>query len=375
MTATRMTRRQFLGRSGVALGGLALGPALLAACGDGGGGGGGRRLHVANWPLYIDEETVPAFRKETGIAVRYTEEINDNVEYFAKIQPLLSRGDRIDPDIIVLTGWMADRLIRLGWVQRLPLDDIPNRRNLRADLRNPVWDPTGAYSLPWQSGMTGIAYNRKEAGRDLTSVGDLFDPAFKGRIGMLSEMRDTIGLLMNYTGADQTKPTFEAAKPAFALLEKAKNEGQIRAFTGNDYQDDLVSGNIVATIGWSGDVAQLALEKPELRFVIPKEGGNVWSDVMLIPKGARNVAEAAAWMNYVYDPAHAARITASVQYVPPVEGVREELRKMGGDAARLADSPFLFPDDATLARLKAFGPLSEEEEQRFEEEFSRITGV
>jgi spermidine/putrescine transport system substrate-binding protein len=373
------TRRQFLGRSGLAVGGLALGPALLAACGGDdktstGGGGGKKELYVANWITYIDSKSVGLFETQTGIKTKYTTEYNDNNEYFAKIQPLLGQGKTIDPDIIVPSSWMASRLIALGWVDKLPLDQVPNAGNVRDDLVKPAWDPAGEYTLPWQTGITGIAYNRKVAGRDLTSVNDLLDPAFKGKIGMLTELRDTIGLLMLATDADPGKPSFDAAGPALEKLEKAVKDGQIRSFTGNDYQDDLVAGDFVACIGWSGDVAQLALDDPNLKFVIPDEGGMSWADTMVMPKGTVNTDSVAKWIDFVYDPVNAARITAEVQYVSPVKGVAGELKKLGGDAAALADNTLIFPDDATLGNLHTFGPLSDEDEQKLDEEFSRITG-
>ena len=372
-----MTRRQFLARSG-ALGaaGLSL-PALLAACGSDGGSASG--LFFENWPLYIDPTegdlvgTVDRFIEATGIDMKYTEAYNDNNEYFAKIQPILGAGKTIDPDIIAPTSWMAGRLIGLGWMEKLPLADIPNAANLEDGFKNPTWDPTGEYSLPWQAGMAGIAYNMEATGREIKSVADLFDPAFKGRIGMLSEMRDTIGLILMGEGIDpSTITTFDEAAPAFEKLEKAKADGQIRAFTGNDYTDDLVAGNFAACIGWSGDVVQLSAENENVKFVIPEEGGTRWADVMLIPKGAKNAANAAQWMNFVYDPEQAAQITAYVTYMSPVKGVREILAQ--SDPA-LAENPLIFPDEATNSRLRAFAQLSEDEEIKFDEAFASITGA
>ncbi len=385
-TTLRWSRRQFLIRSG-ALGaaGLSL-PTILAACGgdDGGdaggggeGGGGAATLFFENWPAYIDEETVGLFSEAAGDDLRYTEAINDNNEYFAKIQPILGRGDSIDPDIVALTGWMAARLIRLEWVQRLPLDQIPNAANLRDDLVNPTWDPTGEYTLPWQTGMTGIAYNLDATGREIGSVQDLFDPALKGKIGMLLEMRDTVGLLLLGNGIDPAQvSTFDDAAPAFDQLEKAKSDGQIRQFTGNDYLDDLSTGNFACTIGWSGDVLQLSLDNPSVRFVIPEEGGMSWADAMLWMRGSEQRDSVAAWMDYVYDPVNAARIAGFVQYPPPVKGVQEELAKSDDpEIAALAESPLLFPDQDTAARLHGFANLSEDVEAEYDEAFSQITGA
>jgi spermidine/putrescine transport system substrate-binding protein len=390
-----LSRRTFLAGSGLLGAGVALGgSAFLAACGgsssDGGGaspttatgstgstGGTSGSLFFENWPAYIDSETVAAFRADTGIDFKYTEAFNDNNEYFAKVQPVLSKGKSIGPDILAPTFWMASRFIGLGWAQKLPLAKIPNATNLRDDLVKPSFDPTGEFTLPWQTGMTGIAYNEKVTGRPLDSVNDLFDPAFKGKVGMLLEMRDTVGLTMLSLGLDPSSvQTFDQAKPAFDKLDTAKSDGQIRAFTGNDYLDDLSQGNFAVCTAWSGDVLQLSKDNPDVKFAIPKEGGMSWYDTMLWVTGSDAIPDdVAAWMNYVYDPAHAARITAEVQYISPVKGVRDELVKMGGDAAALADSPLLFPDAATLDRLHTFANLGEDEEAKFDEAFSAITGA
>ena len=382
-----LTRRQFLGRAGAFAGAVAIGPSVLSACGgdddDGGasggnGGSGGNRLVISNWPLYIDPTeggvtgSVDLFREETGIDISYSEDFNDNNEFFAKIQPDLAAGNVIEQDIIVPTYWLAQRLIDLGWVDELPLDEIPNASNVVAEFENPSWDPEGRYSLPWQAGITGIAYNIDAAGRELTSMDDLFDPAFRGKIGFLSEMRDSIGLLMLADGADPANPMFADAEASFARLEEAKGNGQIRAFTGNDYQDDLVAGNFVACVAWSGDVAQLSLDEPALRFVVPESGGMRWADVMLMPKGAPNRSSAAEWMNYCYDPVNAARIAAWVTFISPVEGVQEELAA-DPETEALAENPLMFPDDAMNANLTVFGALDEDAEAEFDARFAEIT--
>ena len=381
---TPMNRREFLIRSGLmGMGAMSL-PAILAACGGSdtssdttaAAGGGDRSLFFENWPAYIDEETVKLFTAATGIQMKYTEAYNDNNEYFAKVQPFLAKGDRIEPDLIAPTFWMASRYGKLGGAQKLPLDRIPNAANLRADLKNPAWDPNGEYSLPWQTGVAGIAYNKKATGRDLGSVADLFDPAFKGKIGMLTEMRDTIGLILMGEGKNiESLSTFDEAAVGFDKLEKAKSDGQIRSFTGNDYMDDLNAGNFAACVAWSGDVVQLSRDNPDVKFVIPEEGGTSWYDTMIWVAGSENSDAVAEWINWCYDPVNAARITAYVAYMSPVAGVKDELVKLGGDAAALAESPLLFPDEATLSRLQTWGPLSEEEEAKFDEAFAKITGA
>ncbi|MCS5700995.1 spermidine/putrescine ABC transporter substrate-binding protein [Cyanobium sp. FGCU-52] len=370
-------RRRFLRQAVLAGGAAALGPALLAACRSG-GGDRKRRLVISNWPLYIDPTkdgvpgTVDRFRKQTGIEVSYSEDQNDSVAFFAKIQPVLAAGRPIVQDLFVTPYWLAERLIRLGWADPLPLDGVANASRLIPSLRKPSWDPSGRFTLPWQSGITGIAYNIEATGRPLTSVDDLFDPRLKGKVGFLTEMRDTMGMLMLADGKDITRPSYAAAEPSFARLEQAKKDGQIRAFTGNDYQDDLLAGNFAACVAWSGDVAQLALEQPKLRFLVPPTGTTLWADVMVMPKGAPHRQEAAEWLKFVYDPATAARIAAAVKYISPVAGVQEVLARTPATAA-LARNPLMFPDREMEARLRVFGPLASGEEARFDERFASIT--
>ncbi|MDA0215647.1 MAG: spermidine/putrescine ABC transporter substrate-binding protein, partial [Cyanobacteria bacterium] len=343
-----------------------------------GNGNGSGELVMSTFPLYIDPDapgapgSVSRFRRDTGIQLRYLEDINDTRQFFARIRPQLAAGRPLVQDLMVLPSWMAQRLIGLGWLEPLPLAQVPNIRNLVPYLANPPWDPQQRYSLPWQSGIAGIAYNIKATGRELARIDDLFDPALRGRVSALLEMRDTMGLLMLADGQDISQPTWAAAQPSFARLEQARKDGQIRRFTGNDYQNDLLAGNLAACIGWSGDVAQLVLEQPDLRFVVPESGGVLWSDVMLMPKGAQHRREAAAWMNWVYEPVEAARIAAAVQYISPVVGVRQQLAKDPATAA-LAANELMFPDGAMQQRLHSFGPLSESEEARWEERFASIT--
>lgn len=382
-----LPRRTVLRRLALSAGGALALPGLIA-CGSKGGRGRGAgdgkegkgQLRISNWPLYIDPSrdgvpgSVERFQRATGIAVRYSEDQNDAAAFFAKIQPELAAGRTLEPDLFVTPYWMAQRLIDLGWLEPLPLAEVPNRGLLQPELRQPSWDPSGRFSLPWQSGITGIAYNLDATGRELQDIDDLFDPKLRGKVGFLTEMRDSVGLLMLADGEDIRRPTLGAAEGAFRRLEKAKADGQIRAFTGNDYQDDLLAGNFAACVAWSGDVAQLALEQPKLRFVVPRSGGVLWADVMVMPRGARHQSEAAAWMNFVYDPPQAARITAAVHYISPVRGVQAILAANPA-TARLSTSPLLFPDAAQRERLQVFGPLSAQEEARFDERFAAIVGA
>ena len=380
LPSSQSGRRLFLQRLAATAAGVVLAPTLLQACkGSGSGNGNGSgELVMSTFPLYIDPDapgapgSVSRFRRDTGIQLRYLEDINDTRQFFARIRPQLAAGRPLVQDLMVLPSWMAQRLIGLGWLEPLPLAQVPNISNLVPYLANPPWDPQQRYSLPWQSGIAGIAYNIKATGRELVRIDDLFDPALRGRVSALLEMRDTMGLLMLADGQDISQPTWAAAQPSFARLEQARKDGQIRRFTGNDYQNDLLAGNLAACIGWSGDVAQLVLEQPDLRFVVPESGGVLWSDVMLMPKGAQHRREAAAWINWVYEPVEAARIAAAVQYISPVVGVRQQLAKDPATAA-LAANELMFPDGAMQQRLHSFGPLSESEEARWEERFASIT--
>jgi len=373
-----LSRRQFLGRTAAAAGGLAFGSSFLAACkgkeggGAAGGGSATKVVRVSNWPLYIDAKTVPDFEAATGIKVEYTEDINDNNEYFAKIDEPLKRSQSIDREIVVLTDWMAGRLITLGYTA--PLDDskFPNKANLVDNLRDVSFDPGRKYSVPWLSGMTGVGYNPKKTGRELTSMNDIFDPKFKGQVTMLTEMRDTLGLIMLANGADPANCTKADAEKACARIKKARESGHIRAFTGNDYAEDLAAGNIAVAIAWSGDIQGLAADNPDLRWIAPKEGAMLYSDNMLIPKTSDRQDLAMAWINYCYDPAHSAQIVAAAPYISAVKGAGDELAKIAPD---LAKSSLVNPPDDLRARLHVFRALSDAEDTEFNKIFQDAIGA
>ncbi len=381
-----VSRRQFMTRSGLAIGGALIAPQLLAACGGGDGDDASANgVYFENWPEYIDTgkdgsvsapgTSLALFTKETGIPIKYVETFNDNNEFFAKVQPLLSAGKPIGPNVVAPTYWMAARMLDLGWLEKLPFEKIPNSKNLVPNLQKPPSDPTGEYSLPWQAGTTGVACNLKATGgKEVKSIDDLWDPALKGKVTVVTEMRDTIGLIAMSLGIDiSTANTYEQYKPAFDMLKKQVDSGQIRQFTGNEYVGPLEDGSTAACIAWSGDV--LGMKNPDVTYSIPEAGGTLWFDTMVIPKGASNSDDVAKWMNFVYDPENAARITTAVRFFSPVQGVQEVLRSKGGEDAALADNPLLFPDDATKARLHTFANLSDEEEQKMDEAFSKISGA
>ena len=387
-------RRQFLKYLGVAAAAVGAGP-LLAACGDdimtttGGAGGLTTEFTFANWPFYIDPggedsffetSTIDDFKAATGITVNYVEEINDNVEWFGKVQGQLAAGQVIGRDLAALTDWMADRFIRLGWLETLDKSLIPNAVNLVDALKAPSFDPTRDYTLPWQSGLTALAYDPANTGRELTSINDIFDPAFAGRVTMLSEANDTIGLVMLGMGLEPSTATLDQAQAANDKIRQYVANGHIRRFTGNDYGEDLLNGNVWVAFAWSGDVIQLQLDNPDLRFLVPQEGLMLWSDNMLIPKGSVNKAAAETFMNYVYDPQHAAKIESYVNYICPVKGAQDAMRQMGtdlGDAdlAALAEDPLIFPTEADLAETHIFRALPPDEREQFDTMFSETIGA
>jgi spermidine/putrescine transport system substrate-binding protein len=362
----RMTREELL-RRGVGAGALVAFPSLLAACGggddEGGEAAGGdevkKVLNFANWPLYIDIDeqtkkrpTLEAFTQQTGIKVNYFEEINDNAEYFAKVQGPLAQGRGIDRDIFVFTdnSRFPGLLVSEGWVQKLDKELIPNISNLIDAQASPPFDPDREYSLPWQSGMTGIAWNEDETG-PVESIEQLFeDPKLKGKVSMLMELADSVGLVMLANGDDPAKVTDDTFQKAVDRVQGAVDSGQVIRFTGNDFAQPLTRGELAASVAWSGDMIQLLADNPKLKWAVPADGGMIWTDNMFIPTGG-SVATASTYMNYVYDPAVAAKIAAYVNYVPPVKGAKEELLKIDPE---IANNTLIIPDDELLARMHQY---------------------
>ncbi|MEV7793752.1 spermidine/putrescine ABC transporter substrate-binding protein [Streptomyces sp. NPDC087512] len=388
-----LTRRSLLRAS--ATGALTLGGlGTLSACGIPAAGKteGGvssedrsakeRKVVFSNWTEYMDVDesgrrhpTLEAFTKRTGIRVTYTEDINDNSEFFGKIQPQLAAGQDPGRDIVVLTDWLAARLIRLGWVQKLDPANLPHAfTNLSPQFRNPDWDPGRAYSYPWQGISTVIAYNKKALdGIEVKSVSDLLDnPKLKGRVGFLTEMRDSIGMMLLDMGKDPARFTDDDYDAAVARLQKGVDSGQIRRFTGNDYTSDLTKGDFAACLAWAGDVVQLKADSPDVDFVIPDSGYLTSSDNMLIPNRARHKTNAERLIDYYYEPGPAAELAAYINFVCPVDGVKDELAKLDEDAA---NNPLIIPDKAMQAKSHAFRSLSAKEETAYEEKFAKLTGA
>jgi spermidine/putrescine transport system substrate-binding protein len=364
-----ITRKQLLRRGAAGVTVLSL-PGLLAACGGGGGGDGGDGgelkdvLNFSNWELYIDTPstrkaagltgptTLQQFTAKTGIKVNYYEDVNDNPGYFAKVQGRLSRGDGIDRDIIVSTD--NDRFlgeyISNDWALKLDKSLIPNISNLIDAQARPPFDANRDYTLPWFSGMDGIAWN-EDLTDPVTSVTQLLeDPKLKGRVGVWNSMGDTLGLVMLENGDDPAKVTDASFDRAMAVVQKAQDAGQIRRFYGNDYAQPLATGDLAASMAWSGDI--FGLQVPKVKWGIPEKGGIIWTDNMLIPL-AGSVSTASTYMNFVYDPKIAAELALGAGYISSVKGVREEAAKLDPNAV---DNTLVFPTDEMFSQMHQNDP-------------------
>ncbi|MFB8393319.1 polyamine ABC transporter substrate-binding protein [Streptomyces yangpuensis] len=389
-----LTRRSLLRASGVGaltLGGLS----TLAGCGippakrEGGTAAASddhsdreKEINFSNWTEYMDTSedeksrpTLEEFTKRTGIKVEYTEDINDNVEFFGKVKPQLAAGQDTGRDLIVVTDWLAARIIRLGWAQKLDAAHLPHAyANLSPQFRSPDWDPGRAYSYPWTGISTVIAYNEKATeGRKVDSVTQMLDdPSLKGRVGFLTEMRDSVGMTLLDQGKNPASFTDADFDEAVGRLQKGVDKNQIRRFTGNDYTSDLDKGDLAACLAWAGDVIQLQADNPDIKFAIPAAGYITSSDNLLVPAKARHKANAERLIDYYYELPVAAQLAAYISYVCPVEGVGEELAKIDPE---LAENTLIVPDKAMTAKSHAFRSLSSEEETAYEEKFAKLIGA
>ena len=334
------------------------------------------RLIYSNWPEYIDEDdgdyvsTRTQFEQDTGITVRYTSDVNDNSEFFAKVANQLGSCSSSKRDLFALTDWMAARMIQVGWIQKLDRANVPNlHANIIESLKSPEWDPGRDYSAPWQSGLTGIAYNKSlvdEVGsfQELLTRKDL-----RGRISLLTEMRDTMGFLLLIEGADPENFTDDNWQNAIDMLRKARGDGQVRSFTGNDYVQDLAAGNIVACEAWSGDIANAGDEN--LVWLPPEEGIMIWADNMLVPNLATHQANAEKWINFYYEPENAAKLAAYNSYICPVKGAQEAMEKVDPDQV---ENELIFPTEKTLSISHRFMALDESTMRTYEGDFADVTG-
>ena len=393
-----LSRRRLLQAAGIS--GVAV---AAAACGAGAGGGGAESasasgsaapapsnatdlsdtekiVNWANWPLYIDVNdetgeypTLEAFKAASGVTVNYTEDINDNNEFFAKVRAQLESGQSIDRDIVVLTDWMAALWIQSGFATKLDKANIPNASNLQPSYVDVSFDPGREYSLPWFSGFGCFGWNKamlqETLGTDtLTSVDQFWDPKLKGRITVLSEMRDTTGIILASLGYDPSNFTDAQFQEAVAELQAQIDNGQIRQVAGNDYVAALETGDVIAVIGWSGDMFQLG---EDYGVGLPDTGGMLWTDNMLIPAVASHKKNAETVMNYYYDPKVAAEVAAYVQYVSPVKGAKEAMAELDPS---LVDNPWIFPTDEMLSSSYVFMTLTPEQDVAYQREFQKAIG-
>ncbi|MFF1871118.1 spermidine/putrescine ABC transporter substrate-binding protein [Kitasatospora herbaricolor] len=385
-----LTRRAVLGSAGL------LGAGALAGCGipaayvpEARRSGDDRStqdqaLAFSNWTQYIDVDedtggrpTLDAFSEETGISVTYTEDINDNDEFFGKMGPVLTQGSDPGRDLMVVSDWMAGRYVSLGWVQALDRTAMPNvAEHLDPQLAHPAFDPGRAHSVPWQSGITGIAYNRKELGREIRTTADLWAPDLKGRVTLFAGLDEAIGLLMLADGADIAAFGADDAHRAMDRVQRLVDSRHIRRFTGNDYTSDLASGAALACQAYSGDAIQLKADNPDIEFVVPEEGGELWAESLLVPNRARHKRNAELLVDYYYRPEVAAELAVAVQYICPVPAAREVLADSGeAERAALAEEPLIFPTEEMRARLRTMRDVTAAERPDLHRVWGRITGV
>ena len=383
----RRAQRAQLGRRTLLTGAGAGAAALaLAACSTGGAAkpkaaadksAAEKSIRWDNWALYIDVDdagdypTLDAFTTKTGIKVKYTEAVDDNNTYYGKVKDQLALGKDIGADTVCLTDWMVGRLIRFGYTQELDHANIPNLANLQPSLKDVGFDKGRKMSVPWQGGFAGICWNKEKLPNGIASVEELWDPKLKGRVGVLSEMRDTMGLIMLDAGVDISgdwgDDEFNAA---IDVLKKQVSDGQVRNIKGNSYKEDLINGDTLAAIVWSGDIVQLNAENGDKwEFVVPEKGGTLWNDNFVVPIGSTHKKNVEELINYYYDPAVAAEVAAYVNYITPVVGAREAAMAIDPE---LASNQLIFPDDATLAKARVFRTLTGAEEQKYDAAFQSI---
>ena len=379
---SQLSRRSFV--AGAGGGAMALG---LSACAGSGPisaaediSATDKTVNWSNWPFYIDEDddgnypTLERFQQETGISVNYKVDYDDNNTYYAKVRDQLQLGQDIGADIVTPTEWMAARWNQFGFVQELNEANVPNKANVVDSLANPDWDPGRKKSLPWQGGFAGIAYNVDQVG-EIRSIEDLWAPELKGRVVVLSEMRDTMGLLMMANGVNISGNWgADEFNGALDVLRAQVQAGQIRNVRGNSYTEDLVNEDALVAIAWSGDVTLINFENgyddgEKWKFVFPESGATIWNDTMVVPIGSPRKTNAEKLMNYYYQPEIAAEVAAWVNYVTPVKGAFEAALEIDPE---LADNKLIFPDAATLAQTQAFRSLKSDEDSEFQAAFQSV---
>ncbi|MFD0691287.1 polyamine ABC transporter substrate-binding protein [Actinomadura fibrosa] len=388
------SRRDVLRLMGAAGAGLA-----LSACGVKGQGGKANvdqsdvqkywagkaktgKLNWANWPGYMqdDHATIKAFEKATGIKVTYKEVIQESGPWFGKIQAPLAAGQSIGFDLMVMTnGIQLEKCRQLGYLAPLDPSRLKNfAANAGAGFKNPSYDPGNAFTIPYESGITGIAYNTKYVKDEITSIAQLFDPKYKGKVGMMGDSQELGNFGMFLLGIDPEKSTPADWEKAAAKLREQRDKGIVRKYYTQDYVDAVSKGDVWMTMAWSGDV--YSLTSPDVKFVVPREGGTIWTDNMCIPKTAENPVDALTLMDWLYVPANNAPLTEFVNYITPVPGTQQiiaaEAAKATGDEkkelTRLSTSPLVYPSPADMARLRHYRRLTQAEETQYQKIFEPI---
>lgn len=379
----QLSRRHLLQGAGIGAGALA-----LAACAPAGStaptpaednSANDPTLVWGNWPAYLDEDdsggypTLQRFEEESGIAVEYRVDVDDNNTFYGTIKDQLALGQYPGYDTFCLTEWMVARLIRFGYVQELDAANIPNKANLEPALLNPDFDPGRKLSLPWQNGFAGLAWDTEKIPGGLESVADLWKPDLKGKVTVLSELRDTMGILLLAEGVDITSDSWGSDEfgAAAAILEEHVTSGQIFGIKGNEYMQDFIAGDAYAGICWSGDITVLNAEVgyERFKFALPDSGGTLWGDTFVVPMGSTRKANAEALMNYYYEPEVAAEVAAWVNYITPVAGAAAAAAELFPE---VAENQLIFPNEETLSQAHIFRTLTSAEDQEFNAEFQRI---
>lgn len=344
------------------------------------------RLRFANWPLYMDEDRtqLAQFTDATGVRVAYDEAIQDNPSWFGQIQPILANGGDIGCDLMVVTnGLELGKLLALNYLAPLDHGRLPNFAEHGADLyKDTSYDPGNTYCVPYASGITGIAYNPDYVDREITSLADLWDPEFTGRVGMLRDPQEIANFALLRDGVDPAKSRSAEWRAAAKALAEQREAGIVRAYYEQNYIQPLTNGDVWLTMAWSGDIFQQnATEGTDLRFVVPEEGATIWTDNMMIPFTARNPVDAAMLMDFLYDPEIAAGLAEYINFVTPVPAAKDRVLAHAADAEgedrafleELAESPLVFPTDDEYARLHGYVSLEPGEDEEFTSLFLGIT--
>jgi len=383
LRGAQLNRRQLL--RGAAVGAAGAGALGLSACSGGGGGGGGDGIVWGNWTYYLDYDestgsypSLDAFMDEAGFNVDYVEDIDDNNTFYGKIKDQLKLDQYTGYDVVTFTDWMNARLIEAGQVQEF---DYANLSNVEANLVDAQWDALDVdsgrkFSIPWQLPASGWVWNTEAVPGGIKTLDDFLKPELKGKVVVLSEMRDTIGMVLAGLGYDPNGDWGDKEfDEALAWLDDALQSGQIGNVKGNSYTQDLITGDALAAMAWTGDVVMLNAENDnQWTLEIPESGGMIAADSFTVPNGTSAEAkkQVEQMIDYYYDPVVMAEVADYVTFIPPVKGTQEEMQKINPDNA---ENPLIFPSDADWEHLHPFRSLTAEEDKRYSTAFQNVLGL